>query len=368
MQNDGWTLQSTPHLLRWIETNETPIPPSAYLLTMDVTALYPSMPVEDTVAACIARFCTVNQVDSNARAAVALRALLHCVLDNSYVVDADTAGDVITYRQTTGLSMGISLAPAAANIFVGSVLSKVIDQYATDLSRRHVRTTPAVIKRCGFIDDIFCVLDMPESELQELLRRLGSAHPSIRLEPTYSLSTVHFLDITISKGRRWAQTQCQLDTCVYEKPTNRFTYIPWSSYHSTSAKTGYISGEARRYVMLSSAEDDALAAARRFTERLRARGYPMDTILKELGKVQYGRRTAYIFGDNRTQRRRDDTRVVPFVMPQCPLALDLGVGDIIKQHLQPYRHVRPLIAWTNARNLGAVIDNSKARHEALATL
>ena len=114
VQNDGWTLQSTPHLLRWIETNETPIPPSAYLLTMDVTALYPSMPVEDTVAACIARFCTVNQVDSNARAAVALRALLHCVLDNSYVVDADTAGDVITSRQTTGLSMGISLAPAAA--------------------------------------------------------------------------------------------------------------------------------------------------------------------------------------------------------------------------------------------------------------
>ena len=86
VQNDGWTLQSTPHLLRWIETNETPIPPSAYLLTMDVTALYPSMPgpVEDTVAPCISRFCTVNQVDPNARAVVALRALLHCVLDNSY--------------------------------------------------------------------------------------------------------------------------------------------------------------------------------------------------------------------------------------------------------------------------------------------
>ena len=367
VHNDDWTLQSTRHLLRWIERNNVTIPPTAYLLTLDVTALYPSMPVIDTVNACVTRFCRVNGVSATSRAVTALRALMHCVLDNSYVVDTDTSSDATTYRQISGLSMGISLAPAAANIFVGSCLAPVLDRFSADIAHRHNRTAPVVIKRCGFIDDIFCVVDATHDELQELLQRLNSAHHCIRLEPSFSQQSVHFLDVTISKGRRWQQSGCLLDTCLYEKPTNRFTYIPWTSYHSEAARTGYISGEARRYVMLSSSEEDALEAARRFTDRLRARGYPMDTVLKELGKVQYKRRQEYIFSDSRSGQTVDDTRTVPFILPQCPLSLDLGIGDIIKRHLRPLRHLRPVIAWTNARNLGAAIDNNRARQAALAS-
>ena len=111
----------------------------------------------------------------------------------------------------------------------------------------------------------------------------------------------------ISKGQRWTANP-HLDVKLFDKSTTGskhlyVTVIPKSTsnhWHAKTTLTGFIYGEARRIICLSSSQQGALYASRKFVARLQARAYPGHVIIKQLQKADYTgnseSRRDYIFG------------------------------------------------------------------------
>jgi hypothetical protein len=91
-----------------------------------------------------------------------------------------------------------------------------------------------------------------------LVGLLYSTVPGLRLACFTSTSDTQFLDMVIFKGERWRASEHRLlDLRVFAK----------------AALSGFISGEGRRFVCLSSSEDLALAQTMSFKDVLTAVGH-----------------------------------------------------------------------------------------------
>ena len=97
-----------------------------------------------------------------------------------------------------------------------------------------------------------------------------------RMPITYQLSQseVDFMGIHIFKGNRFKSSGL-LDFKVFQKPKNRYLYIPFHSFHTTASKRSFIHTELNRYSTHSSRADYYLDVKKLFYKRLRERGYPI---------------------------------------------------------------------------------------------
>lgn len=371
---DGWTLKSSYEFVRHIESNTIQIPGSAYLLACDVESLYPNMDCERTIEWTIDRFKLYHRITADCEAVATLRQLLNMVLyDNLF--EAPGASDDVdggVFRQVSGIPMGVSVAVILANIYCGRALRPVFDAF-------HREGLGKVIYRRGYIDDVFGIVDCTAANLGVLCSRLNSACPGIKLTVDASLHQVTFLDVTVFKGMRWACSGCfLLDTKVYVKPLNAHLYIPYSSFHPRSALTGFISGEARRYICLCSNPFDALEQSRLFVQHLQARGYPLSVIIPQLCKVQYNRRLEYLKLEPGPDSGSGSVpvlgqrRLVPFILPYTPATQSWSVQSALVSHfgtLTP--HLRPMVVWKNWKNmqqtLGIHWPRSRPQHPPVAT-
>ena len=82
------------------------------------------------------------------------------------------------------------------------------------------------------------------------------------------------MDLHIFKGARFKEFGL-LDYEVYQKPINRYLYIPFHSFHTTASKQSFITTKLDRHVTHSSDAAANLQVKLLFYKRLRARGYPL---------------------------------------------------------------------------------------------
>ena len=84
-----------------------------------------------------------------------------------------------------------------------------------------------------FIDDIFFIWHGSLSELQSFLDLLNSLAPSIKLTWSFSQENINFVDMVV-----YVDQESPTKLCVkpYQKPLNRYLYIPFNSYHPNHAK------------------------------------------------------------------------------------------------------------------------------------
>lgn len=183
-------------------------------------------------------------------------------------------------------------------------------------------------------------------------------HPSITITTVIDSSQAVFLDMVIFKGARWSGSgHTLLDCRVHTKPGSLHLYIPSFSCHPRGATTGFISGEARRFVCLSTSHEGALEQCLVFARALYARGYPIDTIVNELGKVDYNKRFQYLrLTPTPTSSvvnpvDASDARVVAFVVPYTPITARWGIGKALKECFESTPHLTPVLAWSNSPNL-----------------
>ena len=89
--------------------------------------------------------------------------------------------------------MGTKMAPAYANIFMGDLEEKLIQDH---------HTTPIVRKR--YIDDVFCIWPGQPQDFENFVAYLNTKLHSIKFTYECSASSVDFLDLTVYKGQRYS--------------------------------------------------------------------------------------------------------------------------------------------------------------------
>jgi Reverse transcriptase (RNA-dependent DNA polymerase) len=254
-------IKDWPHILKnsqsLINTCENhTIPHNAFLVTFDVVSLYPNM---DHTAI----FNAVNNLvfPSNSQKQWSLDAS-RFILKNSFVKFNNSV-----YRQKTGIAMGTNAAPELANIYV----TDLVENKPIISSNKHI----LLWKR--FIDDIFTIWTGSRDSLLHFFRLLNKLHPSLQFTMKASRSKIEFLDtwITIDHNR------C-LTFSVYQKPLNKYLYLPHISNHAPHCKKGFIKGELTRYARLCTKLTDFITIKQLFFLRLEAKGYPPSTLLTSI--------------------------------------------------------------------------------------
>ena len=254
---------------------ELHVPDDAFLVSIDVVSLYPSIPQTECLQ-------TIYDQMHQRRHLLLLNPnlliqLLHININYNYF----EYGTLI-FQQTHGTAMGTAFSPTIANIFMSVCIRKFL---ATQ------KIKPLLLKR--YIDNIFLIWTNTKETLQNFLDSLNGFHPSIQFTYTISQNSTDFLDLSIYKGSGFQITN-KLDTKTYQKQQNLYQYLHFSSEHTKNQHKAVITGECIRYIRTNTTEENYNATVFLFKQRLMKRDYPPMFIDKTIRSVSYRDRQRHL--------------------------------------------------------------------------
>jgi len=127
--------------------------------------------------------------------------------------------------------MGTPFAVTAANAFMYYYKRDIIELYSRNLT---------LYKR--FIDDISVIWEGPWETLLEFLSAINTKDERIKITYEISDSKISFLDLLLFKD----SVRNKLQYSTFQKPLNKYLYIPFESFHPASNKKAFIKGELVR--------------------------------------------------------------------------------------------------------------------------
>jgi hypothetical protein len=175
-------------------------------------------------------------------------ALLTWVLTNNYF-----SFDNQYYIQIEGTAMGTPVAVEYANTVMYYIEHTIIDQYNPTLYMR-------------FIDDIYAILPN-ENISKELITSINNKCVNIQLESVTTGKSGIFLDLAFEI------VDDILISKVYQKPSNKYLYLPPTSNHQSNIMVNVIKQELKRYCLYCTRAVDELSVKMKFYDRLLIRGY-----------------------------------------------------------------------------------------------
>ena len=281
------------------------VPRDCLLVTFDVESLYPNID-HSAARADIASFFEGGGAKQHC-----IQDFLDFVMKNNYF---RFRGNF--YHQIHGTAMGTSVAPPYANLYLARLEGRVIAESPIK---------PLFYRR--FIDDGFFIWTGSRAELDAFLHLLNSQHPSIRITHEVSDSTVHFLDLNISKDLSVPSELVPLVVSTYEKPMNKYLYIPFSSFHPPSVFKGFIKSRLISFVVTNSRFEDFCTFRAKFKSRLLARGYPAAFIEQICSTVSFSERTRYLHG----QSVKRGSKNIPFFTDFTTFATRMHLKNIFRK-------------------------------------
>ncbi|CAJ0945450.1 unnamed protein product [Ranitomeya imitator] len=292
MKCDGRGSRSFLETIRSI----TPIPPDTLLVSFDVKDLYTSIPHTNGIQS-TRWLLSINNISPDL---VDLCCdLLSIALNNNFFLFEDTY-----YLQVRGSAMVSNVAPPYANAYMAHFEDTSI--YTHALFQNHVLTW----KR--YIDDVFCIWRGDLDSLQDFFLFLKTSWPGLDFTMTHDPYQISFLDTLVIKD-----TNGNLSTDLYSKPTDRNSLLHYDSFHPKNMKRSIPKSQLHRVTKIVS---DPVIKEQRTSEmksKFRERGYPpriLDTA-----------------STNDTTRVRDSAMSrIPFVHQYHPAAYRLH--KTIRQH------------------------------------
>ena len=94
------------------------------------------------------------------------------------------------------------------------------------------------------IDDIFAIWCGPKGTLLEFLNAIKSKTDRIKLTYCISESSISYLDLFLYRDTSLNVLQFS----TFQKPLNKYLYLPFESFHPSSNKKAYIKGELTLYM------------------------------------------------------------------------------------------------------------------------
>ncbi|CAJ0949522.1 unnamed protein product [Ranitomeya imitator] len=285
----------------------TPVPSNAILVSFDVKDLYTSIPHTNGIHS--TRWLLSNNNMSPDLIDLCCT-LLSIVLNNNFFLFEDSY-----YLQTKGSAMGSNVAPPYANAYMAHYEDTLI--YTHELFRNHVLTW----KR--YIDDVFCIWKGDLDSLQTFFQFLKTAWPGLDFTMTHDFHQISFLDTLVNKD-----TNGNLSTDLYSKPTDRNSLLHYDSFHPPNMKKSIPKSQLNRVTKIVS---DPVSKDQRMSEmksKFRERGYP-SRILDNA--------TA----DHTTTERPSASSRIPFIHQYHPAAYRLH--KTIRQHWHILQTAYPTI-------------------------
>lgn len=251
-------IQSSQQLIAEIEISNH-FPNNCVILCADIDSLYPNIPIKEGLE----YFSNALQYHKSRHPTEFAQlnidlivALMEWVLTNNYFNFG-----ALYYKQLNGTAMGTPAAVVFACLFLDEVEREV---------QSWLTFEPIFYKR--FIDDLFGVFENRE-QAEEFILIFNNILPTIHCS-TYTISDRDgvFLDLFIFKSFRF-QTTNQFDVKIYQKPQNKYLYLPPNSFHPKAVFKSYISAELDRYRTYCNNDEDYKEISDLFYTRLIARGY-----------------------------------------------------------------------------------------------
>ena len=205
-------IEDSPHFLREIEeiNKRGRLPEQAIPVTMDITALYPSIPWAEGLEAM--ELAAEQRTDKTVPTSFLLRLMLVVLATNIFEFDGEL------WLQKDGTAIGTRAAPTFANLFMAKWEATLLDmepKHLIDFWRR-------------FIDDIFFIWYGTKSELESFITMANTLMPSIKVTCEFNFDTkaVNFLDTTV-----FIDSEGYLRTDLYQKDNMKISYLLPSSAH-----------------------------------------------------------------------------------------------------------------------------------------
>ena len=198
------------------------------------------------------------------------------------------------------------------------------------------------------------------------LHALNSQRTSIKLTWNISKFEVNFLDLSIAKDMDCMADQVQMYIRTYEKPMNKYLYIPYSSFHSKSVLKGFIKSRLINYVVTCSRESDFMDMRCKFRTRLLERAYPPAFIDQVFMGVCFGYRQQYLD----VKKETDDLKLTSlFIDYSIHTGCELHLKNIISNVHEKFLDntdiqtvtggIAPLVVYTKGKSLHSLLVNAK---------
>ena len=189
-----------------------------YLVSFDVVSLFSNIPLHKTINMAV-DIIFANDKSIKMSKAQLKKLFLFATSQNHFLFQGQY------YDQIDGVAMGSPLGPVLANLFMGVMESRWLNEYSG----------PSVLFYRRFVDDIFCVFEN-RSHANAFLRFLNRQHSNIKFTVEHeNEGTLPFLDVLIRRTENG-----DISTTTYRKPTNTGLLTNFTSFTAFSYKTGLI--------------------------------------------------------------------------------------------------------------------------------
>ena len=279
-------------------------PKNTIVVTMDVRALYPSIPIKEGVEAVRELLSEhVDDVDMFGLTKEVVISGLELILSNNVFTFDDR-----TYRQLEGIAMGNQVAPPLAVIFMGRLEERLLQQ------SKH---KPKAYGR--YMDDILFVWLHGKDELRRMNEEWNAAHPRIKFtsEDSCVTGSVSFMDVQIT-----VKDEGKLEFQLYEKPSDSGASVPLASTTPMSSKMSIAQSHLLRAERLSSTPQARERSMDMVERKLAGNGYSKSWF--EAAKKRLDTR-------DKTQRQQRQKSIVRLKLPYKSEELSRKVKAVLKR-------------------------------------
>jgi len=254
-----------------------PMPWTRLIVCLDVVALYPSIPMKDSLQATM-QFLKENTPLPN-EAQLMIVKIMEWVVSNKYIEHENSI-----YHQVDGIVMGEALSVMVANIFMYKVVEEKILHKWRDYILHYVR----------YVDDINKFMAITTLQAQELKNDLTAQSEFINYTMDCYANKSDFLDLQITVMQEvWPVARTRIDYRIYRKPGNTLAYLCADSYHASHTSYGIIIGELIRYLTKSSRREYYIQDAQMLHHAFKTRGYTHKMLIQGLGHLDWSERKIY---------------------------------------------------------------------------
>jgi hypothetical protein len=276
-----YVLEGSKALAMALDKVVLPFGKKVWIVSGDVTAFYPNIPVEKARLVCATYYMEhyfpelfdengFSWDPSNEEHADKLETfnMMYRIANDDLVFKFQD----LLLCQIQGLAMGVACSPDIANL------------YGASFEEQYVPNNSNVLFYKRYIDDILCIITADDFESATNVVK-DMKFDGCEIVWSFSENSSAFLDMMIHLRPHSDRIHYK----VYKKMQNHHERIPWASHHPLDVKRGTFIGEITRMATLSSDKVYYDASIENLRELYLARGYPLNVLSAWINKYSRSR-------------------------------------------------------------------------------